>query len=100
MRVRSLRAPWPHDAAKRIPWPLRKAEEDHFEYAAGLVTGEVVFFSECSVEGAWVTFMGAEARPTLLPRPSDSYGEEARMPRGLTVQLRHIVWCADAPFDS
>ena len=81
------------------PPALLKAAADSFDYALRLVTGEVVYFAECTLYEDWVHLTtpayehgpGAEDQAPRLPIPAG---------RGLDVRREHIVWSADAPFGS
>lgn len=79
---------------QRYPWPLLKASWDPFDYAVGLVNGATIRFSECIIEGPWITLNLSDEQPDgrpSLPCPC---------PRGVTIHLDQILWVADAPWGS
>jgi len=75
---------------QRYPWPLLKASYDPFDYAVGLVNGLTIRFTECIIEGPWITLrVSDEQQPvTQLSYPC---------PRGVTIHLDQILWVTDAP---
>jgi len=80
---------------------LVKAASDHFEYAMGLTSGEVLTFSECYLHGSWVTLQTdyGWGHPTLRMEAGKPREVLAGFPcpRGVTIPLRSIAWVADAP---
>ena len=76
---------------RRYPWPLLKAMYDPFDYALGLANGLIIRFSECVIEGPWITLRLSGEQPAgspPLPFPCA---------RGVTLHLDQILWVADAP---
>jgi hypothetical protein len=67
---------------------------DEFEYACGLTSGEIIYFTKATVSGEYCTLDGLEAAQQL------SYAKQHlphSFPRGLDVRASSILWCADAP---
>lgn len=88
-----------------IPYALRKATEDPFDYALGLRTGQTIHFHEARIRGRWVfidycrqdTFDDrgfAKDDLTGFPR---SVTCNRPFSRGVYIRLSDIVWVADAP---
>ena len=81
------------ECQRRYPHALLKAASDTFDYAARLVTGELVFFESATFGGDWVHLElsppDPDAPPFAVPRP-----------RGVDVRIDSIVWCVDAPWGS
>jgi hypothetical protein len=95
LEVRALPARdhvFPCDCEGRLPGPLCKSLIDPFDYAAGLATGEVVRFTSATLDDTpgWVTLRG-------LTDDAPVEGLAHPCPRGVSVRVDAIVWCADAP---
>ena len=79
------------------PPALAKACEDSFDYALGLVGGEVIFFARAEpINETWVHLDDVTRGPTALRDDN----QQATFDRGLDVRLDSIVWVADAPHGS
>jgi hypothetical protein len=83
----------------RYPASLLKSVIDPFMYALKLRTGEVVYFQECRIDGAYAHLTLQELyMGNLIPDGVETvvHGGE----RGIDVRVDDIVWCVDAPFGS
>jgi len=91
-----------NDCAARYPAALLKAAQDPFSYALGLVTGEVFWFQEATLNGEWVHLSGVDPEGALLDRDR-ARSDALPLPpfiRGVDVRTSAIAWCADAPYGS
>jgi hypothetical protein len=79
----------------KVPGSLVKALNDQFDYALMLSTGEVIRFTEARIEGEWVEIMGWGITGGEKPLAGNPFGFP--FPRGLEINIKDIVWCADAP---
>lgn len=88
------------ECQRRYPASLLKAHVDHFDYALGLRTGEVVLFSDCDINGDWVHVVYHEPYyindRDLSAFKSLPFGSH----RGIDLRINDIVWCCDAPYGS
>jgi hypothetical protein len=78
------------DCRRRYPPSLIRAAYDEFEYCLRLTSGELVFFSKAVIHGnfAWLdtnTIYEVDVEDKVVPHH----------PRGIDVNIRQIVWCAD-----
>lgn len=78
------------------PPSLLKAEQDQFDYALRLSTGEIIRFESASFHGDYVRLHAS------LPNGDECFTDKNpelpfRFARGIDVRLSEIVWCADAP---
>lgn len=88
-----------------LPPALEKATVDPFDYAAMLVTGMVIYFSEAKCTGdGWVCLkeISRVDWPSLKTAAKDSVFADKTPPfeRDMDVCISHIVWVCDAPFGS
>lgn len=75
-----------------LPRSLAKAcQDDNFEYALQLRTGQVIRFTGASISGEFAHLTAYGGNFPELPYPC---------PRGIDVRISDIVWCADAPTGS
>ncbi len=92
---------------RRRGWPadlLKAVDDQPWEYACRLDTGEVFFFEGARLvdpHGRWVTLVfrdkAAEGHRVMDPTRDDW---PCSFERGLTVRVDRIVWVADAPHGS
>lgn len=78
------------DCKPGVPLVLIRATQDPFDYALGLVSGEVIRFREARLQGKWVVLEGMDEVDDLRSPPYPC-------PHGMYVRLKHIVWVAAAP---
>jgi hypothetical protein len=83
----------------RYGWVLVKAAYDEFDYAVGLLTGEVVRFSSAEINGRWITLKGQAESNGGPPPWYDMPVTGLKYPcmRGVCIKLDSILWAADAP---
>jgi len=84
---------------------LDKACQDPFFYEAAFSNGMVICFVEAEIPAlGWVRFKDirgcVEIRSYTGPEMWIKRPDAELWPRGLDVQLQHIVWIADAPIGS
>lgn len=70
---------------------LIKAIVDEFDYAVGLVSGEVIRFTKAETHGDWVTLGDIDLDKSKLP------AQLSCPERGLDVRISQIAWACDAP---
>jgi hypothetical protein len=81
-----------------IPYDLDKACGDPFEYAVGLRNGQIFYFEEAIIYGAWVRLKGVKSNSVPMPRDEDL--QRFTFDRGIQIRLSEIAWVADAPYGS
>lgn len=90
--------PW-EDRYPDLPAALGKAIDDPFDYALGLRTGQIVFFTSASLSKnrQWVHL---DLDNSFVHRDQEKGEIELPFERGLDVRVADIVWVADAPYGS
>lgn len=94
-----------YECREKYPDSLLKAHADDFEYAMGLITGEIILFQSCSIQGNWV-HLHFDKKNVIWTNHMLTLqeGGTKQLPlsfdRGLDVHIKDIVWCCDAPFGS
>jgi hypothetical protein len=87
-----------------LPSLAKACEDDSFDYALKLRTGEVFYFGGAAYGGGdFITIKGITNTHGDLPGRRYPNGETScapHFPRGLDIRVDDIVWCSDAPFDS
>ncbi len=82
---------------KRYGAAMAKASCDNFDYAMGLNTGAVIYFTQAELNGEWVHLDGInDMHPgtEILSEPYRTFD------RGMDVHLSAIAWVSDAPHGS
>lgn len=88
--------------AQNYGWPpaLVKATSDHFCYALGLRSGDIIEFTDAKViSNDWVhleTMAGSDFEAYLQFGQSRLSGQSV-FGRGIDVRVSEIVWVADSP---
>lgn len=80
----------------KYPAALVKASCDPFDYALGLKHGEIIRFSEASIDGDWVHLNVDRIYDDEEPNPIKRLTGLC-FARGIDVRISEIAWVADAP---
>lgn len=89
-----------------LPMALAKACQDEFDYAMGLKSGLILYFTQARYDAIqspdWIHI---EVRPDRGYKVPDSHasdwGEKVMIfERGIDIRVSEIAWVADAPFGS
>ncbi len=80
-------------------WPesLLKACGDQFDYAIGLKTGQVLYFTLAKINGDWIHLEGVSEYRKSSALLLD---QERAFERGIDIHISNIGWAADAPHGS